>query len=114
MPGWRRGGRRCPTSRPGPSHSSGCRDCDWNWKRTLAKGCPMRRIIATIAAAAASVSLSVRAGAAESPDLEAAQRMFYNGRYADAASVTTDLCTPDVDALTACELRTSALLFQLR
>jgi hypothetical protein len=74
----------------------------------------MRRIIATIAAAAASVSLHVRAGAAESPDLEAAQRMFYNGRYADAASVTTDLCTPDVDALAACELRTSALLFQLR
>jgi len=74
----------------------------------------MRRIIATIAAAAASVSLSVRAGAAESPDLEAAQRMFYNGRYADAASVTTDLCTPDVDALAACELRTSAIriLFQ--
>ena len=74
----------------------------------------MRRIVVTIAAAAASVCLPVRAGTAESPGLEAAQGMFYNGRYADAALVTTDLCTPDVDALAACELRTSALLFQLR
>jgi hypothetical protein len=51
---------------------------------------------------------------AESPELEAAQAMFYNGRYADAASATTTLCTTDVATLDACELRTSALLFQLR
>jgi len=76
----------------------------------------MRRIMVTIAAVAgaALVPLHIRAGRAEPPDLEAAQRMFYSGRYADAAAVTADLCTSDVEALGACELRTSALLFQLR
>ena len=46
--------------------------------------------------------------------LEAAQTMFYNGRYADAEAATRDLCTAAVIALPACEVRTSALLFQLR
>ena len=46
--------------------------------------------------------------------LRAAQMMFYNGRYADASAATTDLCQADVAALAACELRTSAILFQLR
>jgi hypothetical protein len=46
--------------------------------------------------------------------LDEAQRMFYNGRYADAATLTRDLCTAEADTLAACELRTSALLFQLR
>jgi hypothetical protein len=54
------------------------------------------------------------AGAAESPSLDDAQRTFYNGRYADAAAKAADLCTSEVAALVACELRTSALLFQLR
>lgn len=53
-------------------------------------------------------------GAADLPALDAAQRLFYNGRYADAATLTADLCTAAADTLAACELRTSALLFQLR
>jgi hypothetical protein len=46
--------------------------------------------------------------------LPAAQTMFYNGRYAEAAAATADLCTPVVTALRACEVRSSAFLFQLR
>jgi hypothetical protein len=63
---------------------------------------------------AGPVTQHVWAGAADAPGLAAAQRMFYNGRYADAALLTRDLCTADADTLAACELRTSALLFQLR
>ena len=76
----------------------------------------MSRILLAIAAivVATPFSLPAWAAGAESPSLEAAQMLFYNGRYADAAAATTDLCTPDVSGLTACELRTSALLFQLR
>ncbi len=79
-------------------------------------GCRVRGIIGVIAAVIVAVPLTqhVWAGTAESPSLDEAQRMFYNGRYADAAMLTADLCTADVDALAACELRTSALLFQLR
>jgi hypothetical protein len=51
---------------------------------------------------------------AESPGLDLAQRTFYNGHYADAAAMTAELCTSEVAALAACELRHSALLFQLR
>lgn len=50
----------------------------------------------------------------ESPVLHAAQTMFYNGRYAEAAAETRDLCGADVLTLPGCEVRTSALLFQLR
>ena len=50
----------------------------------------------------------------DAPGLDEAQRMFYNGRYADAVALTADLCTAEADDLAACELRTSALLFQLR
>jgi hypothetical protein len=48
------------------------------------------------------------------PGLKAANEMFYNGRYAEAAKATADLCTSQVSALQACELRASALHFQLR
>jgi hypothetical protein len=52
--------------------------------------------------------------AAESPALREAQGMFYNGRYAAAAAAVADLCTAAIGALPACELRSSAILFQLR
>jgi len=76
----------------------------------------MSRILLAIAVILATPPLSPPAWAAgaESPALEAAQMLFYNGRYADAAAATSELCTPDVSGLIACELRTSALLFQLR
>jgi hypothetical protein len=54
------------------------------------------------------------ARSADSPTLDLAQRTFYNGRYADAAAMTVDLCTSEAAALAACELRSTALLFQFR
>ncbi len=76
----------------------------------------MTRMIGIVAAVvmAGPLTQHVWAAAADAPGLDAAQRMFYNGRYADAALMTRDLCTADADTLAACELRTSALLFQLR
>ena len=46
--------------------------------------------------------------------LLAAQRAFYNARYSDATALTIDSCTAQPENLAGCELRTSALLFQLR
>jgi hypothetical protein len=73
------------------------------------------RILFPVAVILALTPLVLQAGAGVSElALHEAQSMFYNGRYADAAAATADLCTSDVDALPACELRTSALHFQLR
>jgi hypothetical protein len=46
--------------------------------------------------------------------LDSAQREFYNARYESAARLTLDPCATGVDGLAACELRTAALLFQVR
>jgi hypothetical protein len=46
--------------------------------------------------------------------LHSAQTAFYNARYSDAATLTIDSCTAQPANLAGCELRTSALLFQLR
>jgi hypothetical protein len=46
--------------------------------------------------------------------LDDAQLMFYNGRYREAAALTADSCAAGADSLGRCELRTSALLFQMR
>jgi hypothetical protein len=72
------------------------------------------RILASIAVLVLTMPLVLRAVAADAPSLEGAQSLFYNGRYADAASVSGELCTSEVASLAACELRTSALLFQMR
>src|ERR1044071_911000 len=48
------------------------------------------------------------------PDIEEAQRLFYNGRYDAAEEATLALCTDDPAALAACELRSSTLLFQIK
>ena len=72
-------------------------------------------MILPVATLVLAVPFFVRASAADmDPALRAAHEMFYNGRYADAAAATAALCTPNVAALPACELRTSALHFQLR
>ncbi len=73
------------------------------------------RTLFPVAVILALMPLVLQAGAGV-PELTLhdAQSLFYNGRYADAAAATADLCTSDVDALPACELRTSALHFQLR
>jgi hypothetical protein len=55
------------------------------------------------------------AGAASnSSTLEDAQRFFYNGDYDSAAMVAGALCAGPPDDLTACELRTASLLFQIK
>jgi hypothetical protein len=75
----------------------------------------MRRVIVPVAALIMAMPLVVQAsGAAASSALDEAQAMFYNGRYADAASAAAALCTTDAAALPACELRTAAQHFQLR
>jgi hypothetical protein len=66
-----------------------------------------------IAAVMAAPPAPVRADDAKSA-LHAAQTLFYNGRYADAATATAELCKAAVETLPACELRSSAILFQLR
>ena len=48
------------------------------------------------------------------PLLDDAQRFFYNGRYDAADALTLALCSPDVEGLAACELRSSTLLFQIK
>src|SRR6058998_2000439 len=47
-------------------------------------------------------------------DLDEAQRLFYNGRYAEADALTLRSCTSDLDSLAGCELRSSTLLFQIK
>ncbi|MES1254966.1 MAG: hypothetical protein ABUS56_05125 [Acidobacteriota bacterium] len=51
---------------------------------------------------------------AESNALADAQRLFYNGHYPEAAAAAVALRASDTDDLANIELRTSALLFQLR
>lgn len=46
--------------------------------------------------------------------LEDAQWAFYNAQYQAAALVTLEQCAAGAASLAACELRTSALLFQIR
>jgi hypothetical protein len=70
--------------------------------------------VAVGAIAITAIPARVSADVATPPTLQAAQMMFYNGRYAEAAAATRELCTADVITLPACEVRTSALLFQLR
>lgn len=51
---------------------------------------------------------------AETSVIDAAQRAFYNARYQEAAALTLEPCTLGVGSLSACELRTAALLFQIK
>jgi hypothetical protein len=46
--------------------------------------------------------------------LQDAQRLFYNGRYEEAAALTRESCAGETDDLSACELHTAALLFQVK
>jgi len=52
--------------------------------------------------------------ALDHPTLSEAQRAFYNGRYDAAAALTLELRAQKPEDLAALELRTSALLFQLK
>jgi hypothetical protein len=73
-----------------------------------------RRPLAMLLVALLMLSTSVGAGAPPMPGtLDSAQALFYNGRYAEATEVSRAL-TPDEERLAVYELRTSALLFQIR
>lgn len=71
----------------------------------------MFRIIAFALAMGTVAFLPVSAAA---NGLETAQREYYNARYESAAQLTQGACATDVNGLAACELRTAALLFQIR
>jgi hypothetical protein len=62
-----------------------------------------------VALASADQHATARPGA-----LEEAQRLFYSGRYDDAAARALSVRLEDPDNLAASELRTSALHFQIR
>jgi tetratricopeptide (TPR) repeat protein len=55
-----------------------------------------------------------QAPAAQPPTLDAAQQLFYNARYAEAAQMALAVRTAQPDDLGAYELRTSALHFQIK
>lgn len=75
----------------------------------------MVAIAVTIALLLLAPNAQAQAPGGEPPSLEAAQLLFYNGRYAEASAASSTLCiSGDVTTLTACELRLSSLLFQLR
>jgi len=70
-----------------------------------------------LAVAAVMLTAVPALGNDEVPDahaLRAAQTLFYNGRYVEAAAATSDRCTTAAMDLAGCEVRTSALLFQMR
>ena len=61
----------------------------------------------------ASSAVPTTAGGA-AVSIEDAQRSFYNGRYDEADARTLEPCSSASDGLAACELRTAALLFQIK
>ena len=68
----------------------------------------------TIAFALAIGTAALLPCLASAGGLEAAQHEYYNARYASAARLTLDPCATDVNGIAACELRTAALLFQIK
>ena len=64
----------------------------------------IRIVVATVVVAAVPALSNGEVPGA--PALRAAQTMFYNGRYADAAAATSDRCGMAVMDLAGCEVRT--------
>ncbi len=73
----------------------------------------MRIPFVTLTAAALTLGAMAQASA-QTSTIEEAQRLFYNGRYQAAADATADGCVAETVDLVVCELRTSALLFQIK
>jgi hypothetical protein len=73
----------------------------------------MNFIIVPALVAAVVTLVSARADA-DAPTLADAQRAFFNAHYQTAADLALGLQAPDVEGLTAYEIRASALHFQLR
>ena len=66
------------------------------------------RILVALAACAAASPVHAQTALGD------AQRLFYNGRYDAADTLTLQLCSPDLEGLEGCELRSSTLLFQIK
>ena len=74
-------------------------------------------LVAALAASPAYAQDDVSPAGVEAvavPVLDDAQRLFYNGRYEAADALTLELCSPDLEGLAGCELRSSTLLFQIK
>jgi hypothetical protein len=73
-------------------------------------------VVATVDARGqeSGISRDALPGSQQPSTLEQAQRAFYNARYEVAAAATLGLCSAGEDGVSACELRTAALLFQIR
>ena len=84
--------------------------------RTIATALALISVaIVTYGRSSSAQSIPPPGGSLQHPStVEAAQREFYNARYESAARMTLEACAADLSALAACELRTAALLFQIR
>jgi hypothetical protein len=80
----------------------------------MTTGACARSIVVIVGMLMPSTFVGLRAQGAKAATLHAAQTMFYNGRYAEAASAAAELCRAAVEALPACELKSAAIHFQLR
>ncbi len=75
----------------------------------------MARLLSRIIAFALALgTAAILPAVASANGLEAAQWEYYNARYEAAARLTLAPCASDANALAACELRTAALLFQIK
>jgi len=70
-------------------------------------------LAAVLAAVVAHPARSLAAAPAAASSLETAQELFYNGQYEEAAKFTRSVAPEHVD-LAMMELRTSAVLFQIK
>jgi hypothetical protein len=71
-------------------------------------------LVSAPCAVAQHATSPIESPAAGQLTLDRAQQAFFNARYEEAASVTLGTCEAAVDGLAACELRTAALLFQIK
>lgn len=84
---------------------------------------PLRRVVPILVAAAFSATAAANAQSAGGSDRcggevdhtphDTARHLFYNGEYEQTAALTSAACGP-ADTLAHCELRTSALLFDIK
>ena len=74
----------------------------------------MAQGIRIVATALALMGWFVDVAGAQSTTLRDAQRLFYSARYEAAAALADSLGPSDAESLAASELRSSALLFQIR
>lgn len=73
-----------------------------------------RRPRTTVVSAACAILIAAALAASGGPTLTEAQSHFYNARYEAAADLALALRSADAEDLASYELRTSALLFQLK